>query len=120
MRCSPQAPLASKASSPLPRGWWGTSTVIRGGVEDPVAGRVGPHVSVHGLLGNRHDPAVRHVAPLPLRSVWLLDPSHPRQYFLLRLGLSHAAERGKLLGSGDVSQEPGVYLRIIVSVVNET
>ena len=103
MRCSPQAPLASEASSSLPRGWWRTSTVMRGGVEDPVAGGVGPHVSVHGLRGHGHDAAVRHESPLPIR--------YPCPGCVdLSLGLLHAAEHGVLLGPRDVAQEPGVHL----------
>ena len=103
MRCSPQAPLASEASSSLPRGWWRTGTVIRGGVEDPVTCRVRPHVSVHGLRGHGHDAAVRHESPLPI--------GYPCPRCVdLSLGLLHAAEHGVLLGPRDVAQEPGVHL----------
>ena len=59
-------PLASEPSSSLPRWWWRTRAVIRGGVEDPVTGGVGPHVTIHGLRGHRHDAAVRHEAPFPI------------------------------------------------------
>ena len=103
-------PLASEASSSLPRWWRWTRAVIRGGVEDPVTSRVGPDVTIHDVLGYRNNTTVSHVAPFKFPFSWVICHSTWHLSGSVGLGFIHAGLHNKLLWPRNISQEPGVYL----------